>query len=382
LVDGRIIMNIQNKLNFSRRIRRTPFTASVEKYGVTGFSVVNHTLLPKSFQNSVEDDYLHLQKHAQIWDVGCQRQVEIRGKDALKLIELMTPRSISALQPGKCLYIPLTDQNGGIINDPILIKIRADHYYLSVADSDVLLWARGLAIGFGLNVRIREPDVWPLAVQGPKAADVLAKVFGERIYSIKKFNFDYFSLDGSAQLIAKTGYSRIGGFEIYLSRPELGSSLWETILEAGRSENIRPGSPNIIDRVEAGLLSYGNEMTVENTPLECNMDKFLDINKEADYIGKKVLQRQIRYGIKRRIRGVIYKGPKLPTISRPLQVFDIDKRTIVGSLTSGAFSPHFRGNIGVGMVKYGYWDNNKKILVNIADQEFREGLIKDLPLIQ
>ena len=382
MVDGRIIMNIQNKLNFSRRIRRTPFTASVEKYGVTGFSVVNHTLLPKSFQNSIEDDYLHLQKHAQIWDVGCQRQVEIRGKDALKLIELMTPRSISALQPGKCLYIPLTDENGGVINDPILIKIGADHYYLSVADSDVLLWARGLAIGFGLNVRIREPDVWPLAVQGPKAADVLAKVFGERIYSIKKFNFDYFSLDGSSQLIAKTGYSRIGGFEIYLSRPELGSSLWETILEAGRSENIRPGSPNIIDRVEAGLLSYGNEMTVENTPLECNMDKFLDINKEADYIGKKVLQRQIRYGIKRRIRGVIYKGPKLPTISRPLQVFDIDKRTIVGSLTSGAFSPHFKSNIGVGMVKYGYWDNNKKILVNIADQEFREGLIKDLPLIQ
>ena len=143
-------MNIQNKLNFSRRIRRTPFTTSVEKHGVTGFSVVNHTLLPKSFQNSIEDDYLHLQKHAQIWDVGCQRQVEIKGKDALKLIELMTPRSISELQPGKCLYIPLTDENGGIINDPILIKISADHFYLSVADSDVLLWARGLAIGLSL----------------------------------------------------------------------------------------------------------------------------------------------------------------------------------------------------------------------------------------
>ena len=375
-------MNIQNKLNFSRRIRRTPFTASVEKYGVTGFSVVNHTLLPKSFQNSIEEDYLHLQKYAQIWDVGCQRQVEIKGKDALKLIELMTPRSISELKPGKCLYIPLTDENGGIINDPILIKISNEHYYLSVADSDVLLWARGLAIGFGLNVRIREPDVWPLAVQGPKAADVLAKVFGERIRSIKKFNFDYFSLEGSSQLIAKTGYSRIGGFEIYLSRPELGTFLWETILEAGKSDNIRPGSPNIIDRVEAGLLSYGNEMTVENTPLECNMDKFLDIYKEEDYIGKKVLLRQIKYGIKRRIKGVIYKGPQLPTISRPLQVFDTDKKTIIGNLTSGAFSPHFKSNIGLGMIKEGYWDNNKKILVNIKDQEFREGLIKDLPLIQ
>ena len=375
-------MNIQNKLNFSRRIRRTPFTASAEKYGVTGFSVVNHTLLPKSFQNSIEDDYLHLQKYAQIWDVGCQRQVEIKGKDSLKLIELMTPRSISELKPGKCLYIPLTDENGGLINDPILIKISDEHYYLSVADSDVLLWARGLAIGFGLNVRIREPDVWPLAVQGPKAANVLAKVFGERIHLIKKFNFDYFSFDGSPQLIAKTGYSRIGGFEIYLSRPELGTFLWETILKAGRSENIRPGSPNIIDRVEAGLLSYGNEMTVENTPLECNMDDFVDINKEADYIGKKVLLRQIKYGIKRRIRGVVYEGPKLPTISKPLKVFDTDKRTIVGSLTSGAFSPNFKSNIGLGMVNDGHWDNNKKILVNIADKEFREGLIKDLPLIQ
>ena len=375
-------MNIQNKLNFSRRIRRTPFTASVEKYGVTGFSVVNHTLLPKSFQNSIEDDYLHLQKYAQIWDVGCQRQVEIKGRDALKLIELMTPRSISELNSKKCLYIPLTDENGGIINDPILIKISDEHYYLSVADSDVLLWARGLAIGLGLNVRIREPDVWPLAIQGPKAADVLAKVFGERIHSLKKFNFDYFPLDGSSQLIAKTGYSRIGGFEIYLSRPELGTFLWETILEAGKTVNIRPGSPNIIDRVEAGLLSYGNEMTVENTPLECNMDKFLDIYKEEDYIGKKVLLRQIKYGIKRRIKGIIYKGPRLPTITRPLQVFDTNKKTIVGNLTSGAFSPFFKSNIGLGMINEGYWDNNKEILVNINDQEFREGLIKDLPLIQ
>ena len=153
-------------------------------------------------------------------------------------------------------------------------------------------------------------------------------------------------------------------------------------MEAGRSENIRPGSPNIIDRVEAGLLSYGNEMTVENTPLECNMDKFVDINKEIDYIGKKVLLRQKKYGVKRRIRGAIYEGAKLPTISTPLQVFDTDKRTIVGSLTSGAFSPHFKSNIGLGMIGYGCWDNNKEIFVKISDQEFRKGLIKDLPLIQ
>ena len=285
-------MNKQNGLNLSRRIRRTPYTSNVENHGVTGFSVVNHTLLPKSFQNTLEEDYLHLQEYVQIWDVGCQRQVEIKGKDATKLVELMTPRSIEGMRIGKCLYVPLTDTNGGIINDPILTKIAEEHYYLSVADSDVLLWARGLAIGYKLNVRIREPDVWPLAVQGPKANLVLSKIFGDKINSLKKFNFDWFPIEGTPQIIARTGYSRNGGFEIYLSRPELGDSLWKKIWEAGEPYNIRPGCPNIVDRVEAGLLSYGNEMTVENTPLECNMEKFIDIDKEFDFIGKKALLRQ------------------------------------------------------------------------------------------
>jgi len=375
-------MNGQNGLNLSRRIRRTPYTSNVENHGVTGFSVVNHTLLPKSFQNTLEDDYLHLQEHVQIWDVGCQRQVEIKGKDATKLIDLMTPRTVENMGIGKCLYVPLTDTNGGIINDPILTKIAEEHYYLSVADSDVLLWARGLAIGFKLNVRIREPDVWPLAVQGPKAPLVLSEIFGDKINTLKKFNFDWFPIEGSNQIIARTGYSRNGGFEIYLSRPELGDNLWKTIWKVGEAHNIRPGCPNIIDRVEAGLLSYGNEMTVENTPLECNMDKFINIEKETDFIGKKTLLRQKQYGVRRRIRGVVFNGPKIPTITRPLEVFDKEKRKIIGSLTSGAHSPRFNKNIGVGMIDKGYWDENEKIEVKIDETNFCDGLIKNLPLVK
>ena len=375
-------MNKQNGLNLSRRIRRTPYTSNVENHGVTGFSVVNHTLLPKSFQNTLEEDYLHLQEYVQIWDVGCQRQVEIKGKDATKLVELMTPRSIEDMKIGKCLYVPLTDTNGGIINDPILTKIAEEHYYLSVADSDVLLWARGLAIGYKLNVRIREPDVWPLAVQGPKANLVLSKVFGDKINSLKKFNFDWFPIEDTKQIIARTGYSRNGGFEIYLSRPELGDSLWKKIWEAGEPYNIRPGCPNIVDRVEAGLLSYGNEMTVENTPLECNMEKFIDIDKEVDFIGKKALLRQKKYGVRRRIKGVIFGGPKIPTITRPLQVFDKEKIKIIGLLTSGAYSPRFQKNIGVGMIDRGYWEEDNNIEVKIDDKTFCQGQIKDLPLVK
>ena len=144
----------QNGLNFSRRLRRTPFTSSVEKCGVKGFSVVNHTLLPKAFETSIEEDYWHLNSAVQIWDVGVQRQVEIKGPDAFKLVQFMTPRSLKNMKPGSCYYIPLSDETGGMINDPVLLKHSDDHFWLSIADSDVLLWAKGLAIGLKYNVVI------------------------------------------------------------------------------------------------------------------------------------------------------------------------------------------------------------------------------------
>ena len=168
-------------LNMSRRIRRTPYTDRVEANGVTGFSVVNHMLLPKAFGRSVEDDFVHLRTHVQIWDVSCQRQVEIAGPDAARLVQWMTPRDISRAAIGQCLYVPLIDEHAGMINDPVLLKLADDRFWLSIADSDVLLWAKGLAIGRGLDVSVEEPDVSPLAVQGPKAEDLMASVFGDAV---------------------------------------------------------------------------------------------------------------------------------------------------------------------------------------------------------
>ena len=190
-----------SNLKMSRRIRRTPFTDKVEFHGVTGFTVVNHTLLPKAFQHSVEEDYWHLRENAQVWDVGCQRQVQISGPDAEKLVQWIPPRDLSRATPGKCLYVPLITENAGLINDPVLLKISENKFWLSIADSDVLLWVRGLALGAKLNVEINEPDVWPLAVQGPKAAHVMAEIFGPKIRDIKFFNFGWFDFEDSKQLI-------------------------------------------------------------------------------------------------------------------------------------------------------------------------------------
>ena len=371
-------MTLSN-LKMSRRIRRTPFTDKVELHGVTGFTVVNHTLLPKSFQNSVEDDYWHLREKVQIWDVGCQRQVQISGPDARKLVQWITPRDLSIATPGKCLYVPLITENAGLINDPVLLKISENKYWLSIADSDVLLWVRGLALGAGLNVEIHEPDVWPLAIQGPKAVHVMAEIFGSHVRNIKFFNFDWFNFEDSKQLIARSGYSKQGGFEIYLQGSKYGSRLWEKIFEAGIKYEIRPGAPNLIERVESGLLSYGNEMTIEDNPLECGLAKYCNLSSDVEFIGKKSLQDIAKKGLTRQIRGVRFEGEPMEACSIPWPVTSKTTKKTIGKITSGIYSPRLKTNIGLSMIHKDHWDQGTDVHVHVGDGKIIKGQICNLP---
>ncbi len=195
--------------------------------------------------------------------------------DAARLVQMMTPRDLRKARFGQGLYVPLIDDNAGMLNDPVLQKRGDDHFWLSIADSDILLWAKGLAYGMRLDVEINEPDVSPLAIQGPKAVDLMADLFGERIRVLPHFGFAMFDVLGTQQLIARSGYSKQGGYEIYLQGGQLGSDLWDMIWDAGQAYNITPGCPNLIERIEGGLLSYGNEFTCENNPLECGFARFV-----------------------------------------------------------------------------------------------------------
>ncbi|MEM7347633.1 MAG: dimethylsulfoniopropionate demethylase, partial [Chloroflexota bacterium] len=190
------------KLTVSRRQRATPYTPRIEALGVSDYSIVNRTILPKGFGRTVDEDYWHLRTHVQLWDVSCQRQVELRGPDAARLVQWMTPRDLRQVEIGQCLYAPMIDANGGMINDPIILKLADDHYWLSIADSDVKLWAKGLAQGYGFNVSIDEPDVSPLAVQGPKSDDLMSKVFGEQVRDIRFFRFNWLDFQGHPLLVA------------------------------------------------------------------------------------------------------------------------------------------------------------------------------------
>ena len=364
-------------LNMSRRLRRTAYTKNVEAAGVSGYSIVNHMLLPKGFQKTVEEDYWHLREHVQIWDVSCQRQVEISGPDAEKLIQMMTPRKISTATIGDCYYLPIIDENAGMINDPVMLKIRDDKFWLSVADSDVLLYAKGIALGSKMDVKVSEPDVSPLAIQGPKAEQLITKIFGEQIKHIGFFKFGWIEFKGTQQLIARSGYSRQGGFEIYLQNSKLGSDLWDTIWEAGIEFNISPGCPNLIERIEGGLLSYGNEFTRENNPLEIGLGKFCSLDGSVDYLGRAALEKIASKGATKEIRGVIFGGDKCPTCSLPWPVMVENKN--IGQITSAIWSPRLKKNVGLSLIDQKYWSAQQTVEVHCQDNKIRSGEISCLP---
>lgn len=365
-------------LNFSRRLRRSPYTACAESMGLSGYSVVNHMLLPKAYARSVEEDYWHLREHVQLWDVACQRQVEITGPDASTLVQLMTPRNIQSAQIGDCYYLPLTDEKAGLINDPVMLKLDENRFWLSIADSDVLLFAKGLSLGYGLHVEIDEPDVSPLAIQGPKSENLMADLFGERIRQLKFFKFDWFEFNGTQQLIARSGYSRQDGFEIYLQGEHLGSQLWQAVWQAGEPYQITPGCPNLIERIEGGLLSYGNEMTRANNPLEMGMEKFCDLDEPTSYLGRDRLREIAANGIARKICGIVFNGGPCPACASPWEVSTNNQ--FAGIVTSAIWSPRLHANVGLALIERHYWNLDQEVVVQDGMGKARSGQIARLPI--
>ena len=219
-------------LSISRRTRSTPFTSRVRAADVKGYTVYNHMLLPTVF-DSLESDYHHLKSKVQVWDVACERQIEVRGRDALRLVQMLTPRDLRGMNPGACYYVPMVDETGGMLNDPVLLKLAEDRYWISIADSDLLYWIKGIAYGFRLEVDVVEPDVHPLAVQGPLAEDLMARVFGDAVRDIKFFRFTSLPFEGTYLNVARSGYSKQDGFEIYVNDWTLGEPLWDRLFEAG-----------------------------------------------------------------------------------------------------------------------------------------------------
>tara|TARA_B110000438_G_scaffold146248_1_gene140848 strand:- start:2528 stop:3637 length:1110 start_codon:yes stop_codon:yes gene_type:complete len=361
----------------SRRLRSTPYTSRIEKQGVTAYSVYNHMLLPAAF-GSVEVSYHHLKEHVQIWDVAAERQVEISGKDSAKLVQLMTCRDLSKSKIGRCYYCPIIDENGNLVNDPVVLKLDENKWWISIADSDVIFFAKGLAVGNNFDVKIIEPIVDIMAIQGPKSFALMEKVFGKKITELKFFGFSYFDFRGIKHLIARSGWSKQGGYEVYVQNTESGQKLYDHFFEVGKEFNVGPGCPNLIERIESALLSYGNDFDNNDNPLECGFDQYVNLGSDVNFLGKEKLKKIKSEGIKRKLMGIKLETKEI-NLSSSLEVKD-EKNNIIGELRSACYSPHFDKVIGIAMMNKAFCNIAQPLKIEINNSTFI-GKVCDLPFI-
>jgi aminomethyltransferase len=360
------------------RLRRTPFFEATQRYGARGYTVYNHTLFPICFAD-LEEEYWHLINHVTLWDVGVERQVEITGPDAFEFTNLLTPRDLSRCAVGQGKYVVITADDGGVVNDPVLLRLGDNHFWLALADSDVLLYARGVARDAGLRVTIREPDVSPLQVQGPAAKEVVRSLFGDRVLALKYYWFLETALDGIPVVVTRTGWSGEVGYEVYLRDGSRGDELWERIMEAGKPHDIRPTGPSDIRRVEAGILNWGADMTLTDNVYEAGLEWLIDEGKSADYIGKEALRRIKAEGVKRKLVGIEIAGPRVE--------FNVTKWPVtaggrtVGRVTSAIWSPRLEKNLGYAMVPIEHAGLGTALRVSVPDAGERAATVVAKPFV-
>jgi glycine cleavage system T protein len=329
------------------RLRRSPYFEAEQRYGPKGYTVYNHTLFPIRF-DTLENEYWHLLDHVTLWDVAVERNVEITGPDAFRFASLLTPRDLSKCAVGQGKYVLITAPDGGIVNDPVLMRLGDNHLWLALADSDVLLYAMGLAANLDMRVELREPDVSPLQIQGPKSKEVVQALFGDEVTNLKYYHFVETNLDGIPVVVTRTGWTAEVGFEVYLRDGSRGTDLWERIMAAGLPYDIHPTGPSDIRRVEAGILNYGADMTLENNPYEVGLERLVDLDKAEDFMGREALRRISEEGVRRRLVGVEIEGEPLPFNDARWPVWS--EGSTVGAVTSALYSPRLGKNIGYAWV--------------------------------
>ena len=335
----------------SARLRPSPYHEATLSEGVTAFTTYNQMLMPTGYGHP-EAEYWRLINGVSQWDVAVERQVQLQGPDAARLAQILCTRDLSRCQAGQGKYVAVCNHDGVLINDPILLKLDDDRYWLSIADSNIWFWARAIAAERGLKVTVSEPDVSPLAVQGPRGEDVVAAIFGDWVRALKYFWFKQTSIAGIPVAVARSGWSKQGGFELYLMDGSRGTELWNIVREAGKPWDIGPGNPNVCERIESGLISYGGDTDGNTNPFEVRMGKYVDLHVSDDVIGIQALRRIHQDGLKRQQLGVMLDGDTPTELGFHWHgIYQGDQR--VGDMTNCVWSWRLKRNIGFALVASG-----------------------------
>ena len=366
--------NTDKNFGFGTQIRKSPFFDATVRWGATGFSVYNHMYIPRDFGDP-EKNFWNLVNDAILCDVAVERQVEITGPDAFQFIQLLTPRDLSKLSIGQCKYVLITNEKGGILNDPVLLRLGENHFWLSLSDSDILLWAQGVAVNSGLNVSIEEPDVSPLQLQGPKSREIMVKLFGENIRDLKYYWLKELELDGIPLVVSRTGWSTELGYELFLRDGTQGDRLWEMIMMAGNEYGLQPGHTSSIRRIEGGMLSYHADADIHTNPFEMGLERLVSLDSDINFIGKKALIEIQKKGIKRQQIGLEIEGDSLTGPNTIFWEIFCDEK-IIGKVTSAVFSPRLEKNIALAMVDKNFTEIGLKLSVEI------NGVLRDAIIVE
>ncbi|MYF89153.1 MAG: glycine cleavage system protein T [Boseongicola sp. SB0676_bin_33] len=357
------------------RLRVSPYYEATVKDGVTAFSPYNKMLMPVSYGDP-DAEYDRLMNAASQWDVAVQRQVEIKGPDAACLVQVVSVRDLSSISVGQGMYVPMCDHRGVLINDPVILKLSENHFWLSIADNNILLWVRAIASERGFRVDIIEPDVSPMAVQGPNAEDVVAATFGDWVREIRFFWFVDAEIEGIPLKLARSGYSKQGGFELYLMDGSRGVDLWNIVREAGRPWGIGPGYPYPTERIEGGILSFGGDTDDLTNPFEVRLGKYVDLGLDDDVIGIKALRAIHSEGVTRQLLGAILEDqPRHP--GHPVW-YEVQKdASKVGHMTNGVWSFRRRTMVGFVLVSTDVHVGDRVEVLRNGERD--AGTICDLP---
>ena len=354
---------------FGTQIRKSPYFDATVRWGATGFSVYNHMYIPRDFGDP-EQNFHNLINEAILCDVSVERQVEITGPDAYKFVQLLTPRDLTKLSIGQCKYVLIVNNEGGILNDPVLLRLGENHFWLSLGDSDILLWAQGVAVNSGLNVKINEPDVSPLQLQGPKSAKIMQNLFGDEILDLKYYWLREIELENIPLVVSRTGWSSEFGYELFLRDGSKGDLLWEKIMAAGKDFGLKPGHTSSIRRIEGAMLSYHADADIHTNPFEVGLDRLVSFNTDIDYVGKEALKKIKTEGIKRKQIGLILNCDPLKGPNTTFWEIIKDNK-IIGKVTSAVYSPRLKKNIALAIISI-----EESKIGNIIDVKTSSSVIK------
>ena len=354
-------MSDNTDFGFGTQIRKSPYFDATVRWGATGFSVYNHMYITRDFGDP-EQNFWNLVHEAILCDVAVERQVEISGPDAAHFTQLLTCRDLSTMQVGQCKYILITNANGGLLNDPVLLRLAEDHFWISLADSDILLWAQGVATHAGMDVTIREPDVSPLQLQGPRSGEIMTALFGDWIGELKYYWLQETELDGIPLVVSRTGWSSELGYEIYLRDGSRGDELWEKIMTVGTTMGLKPGHTSSIRRIEGGMLSYHADATIDTNPFELGLDRLVSVDSDVEFIGKDALRRIRDEGVQRRQVGIVIEMDPLTGPNTTFWPITVAGEQI-GKVTSAVWSPRLEQNIALAMISTEHADTGSKLTV-------------------